>query len=352
MQLEVKRDDLRVTRVVDDRVGEPSDGEAVLRVEQFAVTANNVTYAVFGDAMRYWAFFPASEAGWGRVPVWGHSVVASSRAPGLAEGTKVYGYLPMGSSLVVRPERVTATGFVDASPHRAALPSVYNQYQLVQAHDRERERAILRPLFLTGFLVDDWLADEGLGGADTVLLASASSKTALATAFLLSQREDIEVVGVTSPASVAFVEKVGYYDRAVAYDDIQSLPVVPTAFVDMAGGGVTLAAVHNHLRDALTSSCLVGATHWEESAPAAELPGPAPSFFFAPDRIQKRVAEWGGDAYNERVEAAWGAFLTSVDGWLDIAERFGADELVDTWLEVVDGRTPPDVAYVVTPASR
>lgn len=350
MFIEVRRDRLRATRVVES-VPAPDDGGALLRVDRFALTANNVTYAAFGAAMRYWDFFPASEDGWGRVPVWGFADVEQSDVAGVAEGQRVYGYFPMGSHLVVTPNRVTANGFVDASPHRAELPPVYNQYQLVEPNDRENESAILRPLFTTSFLIDDWLADDGFFGASQVVLASASSKTALGLAFLLSQRDDdIDVIGLTSATNAPFVEKVGYYDRAVTYDDITSLANVPTAFVDMAGGGTTLAAVHNHLADELRTSCLVGATHWEESAPTANLPGPAPTFFFAPDRIVKRRADWGGDGFGARVDTAWSSFLASVDGWLRIVERRGADELVRTWHDVLDGAVAPEIGYVVSPA--
>ncbi len=349
MFIEVRRDDLRTTRVVES-IPTPDHDGVLLRIDRFALTANNVTYAAFGAAMRYWNFFPATEDGWGRVPVWGFAEVEQSDVGGLAEGQRVYGYLPMGSHLVVTPERVTANGFVDASPHRAELPPVYNQYQLVEPNDRENEWAILRPLFTTSFLIDDWLADDEFFGASQVVLASASSKTALGLAFLLSERDDdIDVIGLTSATNVPFVEKVGYYDRTVTYDDITSLANVPTAFVDMAGGGTTLAAVHNHLADQLRTSCLVGATHWEEAASTANLPGPAPTFFFAPDRVAKRRADWGGDGFGARIDVAWSSFLASVDGWLQIVERRGADELVRTWHAVLDGTVAPDVGYVVSP---
>ena len=38
--------------------------QVLLRVDEFALTANNITYAVAGESMRYWDFFPAEE-GWG-----------------------------------------------------------------------------------------------------------------------------------------------------------------------------------------------------------------------------------------------------------------------------------------------
>ena len=54
--------------------------------------------------------------------------------------------------------------------------------------DSESAQALLRPLFITSWLIDDFLADNNFFGADTMLLSSASSKTAYGTAFQLRQR--------------------------------------------------------------------------------------------------------------------------------------------------------------------
>jgi len=350
--IEVRRDDLRTTRRIDD-VPTAGPGQLLLRVDHFALTSNNVTYAAFGDGMRYWDFFPAADDGWGRVPVWGFAVVETSNVDGIDAGERVYGYLPMGSHLVVTPDRITPNGFVDASDHRAALPPVYNQYSRVTAaggdRERERETCILRPLFTTSFLLDDWLEDSDMFGASSVILGSASSKTALGLAFLLARRGSVEVVGLTSTRNAPFVERVGYYDATVTYDDIDSIdPDVPSAFVDMGGNAAARLGIHRRLGYSLKTSCIVGATHWEAPPAAGELPGPQPSFFFAPDRVVKRRADWGAQGFDQRVDEAWEAFLESVRGWLAIVERPG-DELVDTWLDVLDGRAAPDEGFVVSP---
>jgi len=142
---------------------------------------------------------------------------------------------------------------------------------------------LLRPLFFTSWLLDDFLAEEDLFGARAAVLSSASSKTASGTAFMLARREGIEVIGLTSPGSVEFVEGLGVYDRVVTYDDVASLPDGRTVYVDMSGAADVRADVHNRYGDDLAHSAAVGATHWSEmAAPPAPLPGPPPTLFFAP----------------------------------------------------------------------
>src|SRR5215218_9740264 len=166
MDFLVKRDDLHTCRVEDRGSAELEPGQALLRIDSFGLTANNVTYAVFGETMSYWDFFPAEE-GWGRVPVWGFAEVERSQAESVEPGTRLYGYLPPSSHLVVSPVHADQRGFVDGSPHRAALPAAYQRYEVTDADpfyrtDTEEIQMLLRPLFVTSFLIDDQLADEGL----------------------------------------------------------------------------------------------------------------------------------------------------------------------------------------------
>ena len=61
----------------------------------------------------------------------------------------------------------------------------------------ERSQALLRPLFMLSFLVDDFLAENEFFGAKRVLLSSASSKTAYGLAHLVHAR-GIRTIGLTS----------------------------------------------------------------------------------------------------------------------------------------------------------
>jgi hypothetical protein len=354
----VRRDDLRQCEFLPaagpDAI-ELAEGQVLLAIDQFGFTSNNITYAAFGDAMQYWAFFPAPD-GWGRIPVWGFADVHRSAHGDVAEGERIFGYLPMSTYLVVQPEQVNQTGFVDGSPHRAALPGAYQQYTRVTAdtgHDPayEAHQAILQPLFMTSFLIEDFLADADLFGARDVLLASASSKTALGVAFLLSRNRpsDCRVVGLTSPGNVAFCESVGYYDNVVAYDDLGSLPDdSPTVLVDMAGDGKVLAGVHDHFRDNLKYSCLVGATHWERRDPPQDLPGPRPEFFFAPTRIERRQQDWGAEEFGKRYGAARRAFLPATSEWMEVVHASGRDAVESTYRDMLEGRVDPKVGHMLS----
>ena len=352
-QFLVKRDDLRECRVVESTPPAPEPGQALLRVESFGLTANNITYAVMGEAMSYWDFFPAEE-GWGSVPMWGFATVEGSAAEGVEPGTRVYGYLPPSSHLLVTPVAAGEDGFVDGAPHKAALPSAYHRY-LATAHDpfyradTEAIQMLLRPLFFTSFLIDDQLDDEGLATRGPVLISSASSKTAIAAAFMLAQRDGVELVGLTSPRGVEFVEGLGIYGRTVTYDAIDSLERGPATYVDVAGDGAVRQAVHSHFGDELIHSMAVGVTHWEElGAGSGDLPGPTPKLFFAPDRVVKRAEDWGRAGLETRVAGAWHPFCEWIAAWLEPIPGAGFDAVQSAYLEVLEGRVEPRRAHVLT----
>jgi hypothetical protein len=331
-------------------------GEVRLSIEHFSLTANNITYAAFGEAMKYWQFFPAPDAAWGCLPVWGFAVVADSRAEGVAVGRRVWGYFPAGTHLVVQPARVRATGFVDAAAHRQELAAVYNQYAWCDADptwraDTEGLQAVLKPLFTTSFLIDDFLADNGFFGARQLLLSSASSKTAYGTAFCLAQRRGTPgtpaVVGLTSAGHLDFTRSLGVYDSARAYGEVPALDAqVPTVYIDFAGNAALRRVVHEHFGAALAYSSSIGGTHWAELGSGAGLPGPRPVLFFAPAQIKKRSAPppdgWGRDALQQRLGAAWAAFLARVDRaddpWLHIVTERGAPALEAAYASLLHGR--------------
>ncbi len=354
--IEILRSNLATTRVTP--MADPAqvvlDSQSVLlQVDQFALTANNITYGVAGDMIGYWQFFPA-ETGWGRIPVWGMATVMRSEAQGIEPGQRFYGYFPMSSYLVVQAARVSERGFVDAIAHRAALPPTYNQYSRVNPQNGylpkfDRHQMVYRPLFTTSFVLDDFIVDNGHFGADNIILSSASSKTSLGLASLLKAHRNLSITGLTSSSNLNFVNRLGLYDTLVTYEEIETLNNrQPSVFVDMAGNRGVLSRIHGHFQDQLKYSCGVGITHWEsrDAAVLATLPGPKPVMFFAPSQIQKRHKEWGPENFQRKLATAWDLFLTRVDDWITIEVRHGETGLLTTYAEVLAG-AEPNKAFVI-----
>jgi hypothetical protein len=326
----------------------------LLAVDSFGLTTNNITYAVMGDRMNYWEFFPAAEQGWARMPVWGFADVSASEAEGVPEGTRIFGYLPPSSHLVVRPDRASDTDFVDASPHRADLPAAYNRYSRVEgdaAYEQENEdhQILLWPLYFTSFLIDDFLDDEGMFGAAAAVLSSASSRTSSALAYLLAKRDGIEVIGLTSPRNVDYTEGLGVYDRVVPYEELDSLDRAPAVYVDMSGDAKVRSAVHGHYGNQLKHSAAVGITHREDLGGGSELAGPKPVLFFAPIRLRKRAKDWGAEDLNRRIAEAWFPYVDWTRGWLQVEHGSGPEDIERVYLEVLDGKSDPAVGHVLSP---
>lgn len=332
-------------------------GEALLRVDRVAVTTNNITYAAFGDAMQYWDFFPTGEAGWGHMPVWGFAEVVASDVEGVAVGERFYGYWPIASHLRMQPVRVTARGFYDGAAHRQGLTSAYNQYTRTSADPAyraadENYQMLVRPLFITSFMLADFLQDNGFFGARRLLFSSASSKTAYGTAFCLGGQEGIEQVGLTSARNSAFVQGLGCYQGSVAYGELETLDAsVPTLYVDFSGDEDLRARVHHHLGGALVYDCYAGSAQNTNFLRDTALPGPAPVFYFAPVQIRKRNADWGPEVVNQKFNAAQRAFIDRISDarqpWMQVQEHQGfaaAQALVE---DLHAGRIDPQQGHVV-----
>ncbi len=340
-------------------------GQALLRIDQFAITSNNVTYGYVGDAFGYWDFFPAGVDGQGIVPVWGHATVVEAGDTALTTGERVYGYLPMATHLVVEPVRIGAGGFSDGAVHRAARAAVYNQYRRLDADPGhgagsgqadEDIRSVFEALFLTGLLIEAMFRREGWHDASRLIVTSASSKTAMALAHVArATSPQVERIGLTSARNIAFVERTGLYDRVLGYDELAEIGGGSAVAVDFAGNGASLARLHAALGDDLNYSCLVGVTDWQNGSVsgggfgARDITGPKPVMFFAPDHVAIMVAELGPGGFAAAVADRWRAFAGDAAKLVKIEEVAGLADAVPAWVAAVEGRTAPDVGVVVRP---
>lgn len=351
--VEVGRGRLAEVRIVDRPHPPLEEGQARLRIESFALTANNVTYAAMGDVMRYWDFFPTGDTAWGRVPVWGFGEVVESHTDAVVMGERVYGYFPMGAELVVTPGRADASGFTDLAAHRQPMAAVYNRYQRVadQPHElADALRMVLNPLFVTGFLIADAIDDDPAGRPERVVVSSASSKTALAVAWSL-QALGVPCVGLTSASRREAVEALGVWTEVLGYDEARAVEKSPVraAYVDIAGNAEVTRQVHTALGDHLTRSITVGITHWDQlGVQTSEPPGVAREMFFAPARIAKRQQDWGRGGLDARMANRWTEFTEWAQTWIDIRRVHDPEAVAVLWRELVEGVDDPRRAYVAS----
>ena len=357
--VESKRSDPRQLRLVEHEPAALADQAVRLVVESFAVTANNVTYALAGDQFDYWNFFPAPAGAadeWGVVPVWGHARIAASNHPDIRKGERLYGYLPMTEGFDILPGDISTSALVDRAAHRQPMSAVYNRYARLEAdpeHDstREGERMVYGPLFRTGFLLERFFRTRDWLDAEALVLTSASSKTAFGLASVAKHRSPgIERIGLTSSGNAEFCRSSGLYDRVLSYDAIDALSAPPSVLVDFAGNASILRAAHERLGEGLRHSALVGMTHvaaaGEESG---AMPGPEPELFFAPTHAIEAVDAMGAAAFGTEVVDSWTRFLDDLDGHVRIERRENLEAASEAFASLFDGSGDPAEAIVIEP---
>ena len=349
---------IRIVQLTPPSPATLAPGEVLLAPDLFSLTTNNVTYAAYGAAMRYWDFFPTGDADWGQVPVWGFANVVAAAVEGIREGERFYGYFPPASVLRVQAANVGKRGFRDGTAHRQALPAAYNQYvrcdvDPLYTASSEAFQAIYRPLFITSFTLADFLADNNWFGAQRVVISSASSKTAYGTGFCIG--DAVETIGLTSERNREFVAGSGCYRHTLTYAELDTLDAqVPTLYVDFSGDRELRSAIHHHCRE-LRYSCVVGSAQTvvlPGQAPKKQtLPGPAPTFFFAPEQILKRTAEWGAQTFGEKLGNAWSRFGAHVNDpqreLLRIVEGRGLDAAQQVFAQLLAGGVTPQEGHVI-----
>jgi Protein of unknown function (DUF2855) len=353
----VARDAFQECKFIETNLPEANslpDEALLIKVDRLAFTANNITYATLGEQLKYWQLFPAPE-GFGNIPVWGFGEVIASYHPSIDIGERLFGYFPMATHLVIEAADVSKRGLRDAAAHRQGVAPVYNAYARVSGNAafdglNGDYQALLRPLFMLSFLVDDFLREHEFFGARRVLLSSASSKTTFGLAHLLhSHSEPTPVIGLTSAANADFVRFLGCYDDVVTYDRIEELPKdSPIAFVDMAGNSALRARLHHHFTDAMKYSGQIGLTHRSFSPNEPELPGAKPAWFFAPDQIRKRAREWGPGGIDQRFGAAWSTFAPTLPKRLTVIQGRGPAAVRQIYLDTLNGRIPPAQGHMLS----
>ena len=356
-EFQIRKDNFATTRLIETEPLNIDDGEILLHVNHFSFTANNITYAVMGEQLRYWQFFPPhgeAAADWGIIPVWGFATVAQSKAEGIGVGERIFGYFPPASQVKMRPAKVSAATFFDGAAHRAELPPGYNLYRRVTAEPgydaaMDRERMLLYPLFVTAFSLHDMLQDNDWYGAQQVVVGSASSKTSIGLAYALAEDKNApSVIGLTSERNLNSVQKLGLYNSVTSYDRLSEIDAdKATVIVDMSANGEMLGRLHSHLGDNMRFCSNVGLTHWEAAKPGAGFIRERSEMFFAPVHIQKRMQEWGPEGFEKKSSAFITRTALKSRDWLKMTSVNGLQGLERIYDDVCHGRIAPEQGLIV-----
>ncbi len=356
-ELWVERNRLRETRVVTGPVPAPGDGAVTVAIEKFALTANNVSYAISGDTIGYWGYYPADD-GWGKVPVWGCATVVESRCEEIPVGEALYGFFPMASHACLSPGKLHSDHFMDIAPHRSGLPSLYNAYRRTGAEPRfltemENERCLIFPLLITSYLLKDYLTQHAYFGAQQVVIGSVSSKTGMGLAEMLHGQpgERPRIIGLTSPCNKAYVDEMACCDQVVCYGEEEQLDLASSAtYVDMAGDAGLTRRLHHRFKDEMVASISVGATHWEQRGDlrdVPDLPGASPVFFFAAAHVARRDAHLGPGVIMSRAAQASAETAQRMRQHIALDWVHGAEALAARWVDLLDNRISPSRGVMV-----
>jgi uncharacterized protein DUF2855 len=337
-----KRDDPAVHEVRAVAAAPLRAGEVRLAVERFALTSNNVTYAQLGDSsLRFWTAFPAPQ-GYGRIPAWGFARVVRSRHLSISEGSRYFGYLPMSTHLTVAAEP-TARGFADTSAHRLGMHPWYRNYRIAgEPEEADDHRVQLAEL----------ATRQAASGARSVLITSASSKTAIGLADRLLG-SGIATIGLTSARNEAFVRGLGRYHAVAEYGALDSLTVAcPILVVDFTRDTRLLGAIYRRFPGELAHTALVGLTHSTggfQAPDPPELHAPEPNRFFAPAAEERAVTAEGSAGYYARYDRAEADFVTAASAWLGVRHGFGPEPIAEAFRTLLSGQQRPEVGHVLSP---
>ena len=358
--VKINRGDISKTQVIDYKMptaDDMADGTVLLKLDIFSLSANNITYAVTGNSLKYWGFFPIDDEH-SLLPVWGFGEVIASKHPKFAIGDRFYGYYPMSSHILVQPSKVNAYGFVDANPSRVCNNPLYDHYTNVSTDigykpENEAMLSLYKPLFITSYLLNDFLEENDSFGAEQILITSASSKTAYGLAAVLHERKlagDYKpgVIALTSAGNVDFVKGLEIYDDVINYSDLAQLDNTKrTTIIDFTGNQKMLKQIAKALGDKHAYTSLIGAVQNDrlEDEENAEKHG---QFFFAPIQAQKCVKRLGNEEFTKLYSSQLSKFIERAKHWIELESLDGPEEVEKKYIDLLKNSPPPEKGYVAS----
>lgn len=410
----VSREDINKVFIIDyekelshlsKAIGEDKES-VVVRIEKFSITANNVTYCHYGTAMQYFDFFPLvdpSHTSLAMTPAWGYGIIESVKNTNQVKvGERLYGYFPMATRCIL--ELIPAKSNTHSSPSiyafRPQLPAdrmVYNTYTRLSSDELyskkfEDEVILFRPLFMTSFLLDDYLhhthkyfnlfaprpIGSGVEGQKSakrkfsvaVIVSSASSKTGYCFAHLLKAHRRFDpmieqgisttIVGLSgSPTSLRFISTslAGIYDRVSTYDAFlndEASDYDAILYCDFLGDKLFYARLAKKFNGRVAKRVVIGNTKWQSTMEEnnkdntdLNFEDKNSIFFFAPSHFLKRNAELGGNKLLQQSASAWHQMLASSNKWVTIKPITSIASFRNVWEQTIRGSMDPAEGLIV-----
>ncbi len=160
-------------------------------------------------------------------------------------------------------------------------------------------------------------------------------------------RREATTIGLTSAANVAFVESLGLFDKALAYDRLDEMPPAPTVYVDFSGSNRLRQSLRDRLGMDLAYDCAVGVADWTAQRSPPDWAGVQPKVFFAPAHYVRMLETRGAPAFWRTYAEAWRQFRTVSERWYQIIELNGLEALQATYQRFVAGEVDPAQGVVV-----
>ncbi|SPO05444.1 uncharacterized protein DNG_08131 [Cephalotrichum gorgonifer] len=223
-----KRDNTRheVCRLDEGQASAGKLAESSIRVRTglMALTSNNLSYARAGAFLHWWDTYPVPDSApapyndngeWGIVPAWGYGRVVDSTIDSIEAGSLLWGFWPASSHAVdlqLRPSQPSGH-WVETSPHRSQLMTLYNRYEQVEPGDdlAMKMAALCKPLWTGPYLLNrtvfskpgvhplgveaPWSEEDADLSSAVVINASASSKTGRSFSWALARDRDAAAGG-------------------------------------------------------------------------------------------------------------------------------------------------------------
>lgn len=246
---------------------------------------------------------------------------------------------------------------------------------------------LYRPLFWTSYWCEDWLHSIGSYKRDTgvklsILVASASSKTAFSLAYLIRKRiragelPDVQIVGVTSKRNVGFTQRLRLYDDVYEYGSFTDGKAFQGdnerrwIYVDVAGNDDFNSRVKAHFASPsvglIVKNVALGVTNltpsasanddmkWSHNAfdplaPVFGEPGnrwPTVEHFFMPEWLNTRKNQLPVAEIFKRQSKAWSQLMKDCPGWVQLERVYGADKVRDDFLRIAKEGLGPDKGLV------